>query len=121
MNVNFRLWRKAILKFKLVKDKMKLYYFISNRIRRIKKILRWLNWAWVDSYAHNFIPTPLPNIWKTILFILYTAIILSFVGVMFYSIFIIPWLTVVLLTIGFFSLFVLAEIINVPLKEEESD
>lgn len=97
---------------------MKLLYFISKILRRINRALRWFSWAWVDSYAHNFIPEPLPDIWKTILFSMYSLIVVIFFGSIFYSIFVVPWLAIVLMAIGFFSMPILIEILNVPLKEE---
>ena len=122
MEHQFSALEKAALRFKLVKDRMKLYYFISTQIRHIKKYLRWFNWIWVDSYAHNFIPSSFKELLKVVLLLSYIAIFLILLGLTMYLMF-----TSVLLAVLFFigwlaSLPFIANFLEVPLKEdEESD
>ena len=119
MNVNFRLWREAVLRFKIIKDRMKLYYFISTKVKRIKRILRWFNWAWVDTYAHRFIPITFAEIIKAFLVAFYGLLGLAFIILMFYSLIAAPWLACVCCIVGFLALPILANLLEVPLKKEE--
>lgn len=106
------------MRFRIIKDKMKFYYFISNRLRTIKKILNWLNWAWVDTHAHKHLMFPLEHLLKFALMGLYTLVPLIFVVVMFASMFTTPWLTALLVVVGLISLPFLANFLEMPLKDE---
>jgi len=97
---------------------MKLYYFISNRLRTVRKILNWLNWAWVDSHAHKHLIYPLEYVVKFILVAIYALVPIAFVVIMFTSILAMPWLTIILMAIGMLSLPLLANLLEMPLKEE---
>jgi len=97
---------------------MKLYYFISNRLRTVRKILNWLNWAWVDTHAHKHLIYPLEYVVKLFLMALYIVVPIVFVITMFAAMFAKPWLTVLLVAGGMISLPFLANFLEMPLKEE---
>lgn len=119
MKHQFSALEKAILRFKIIKDRMKLYYFISTQIRRIKKYLRWFNWVWVDTHAHNFIPDLFKELLKHVLVISYVAFALALFGITIYAMFSSMLLAILCYVGWILSLPFIIKILEVPLKEYE--
>ena len=117
---HFSALEKAILRFKLIKDRMKLYYFVCNRLRTVKKIIRWFDYFWVDSDGEDHVPIALVYSIKAFLISLYTIKAFAFICILAYCVAFKPWLAGVLCVSGVIMMPLIIKLLEVrPIEEDD--
>lgn len=104
-----------------MKNRIKIYYFVSNKIKTINKILNWFNWAWVDTHAQKYMPNIFKEIIKALIGLFYTAIVAAFFVSVFSFIVIDPLISFFLLLIGVLMLPIVIKMLELPMKTTEKD